>query len=314
MIQRNTATYSFRIRLKCSPTDRIQYDGNELRLPGDESVSLRSSPRELPLKDAEYLVLVGDGYDSDVAARAAGERYRGILAVALATMRVGADFGTRAAGSGATAEGIKWLEAQHGERVLNDVHGLMVYETSPAPKFFRMNANMVRGVNADSFRAAVQAVLSQSRPLTEREDLAFTLFNASFFQPTADTRFILLVMAIEALIEPEPRSVEAQAHVKEMVAQTKQAALPDAERASMVGTLRWLMKESIAQAGRRLVTARLGARIYEQKPAPQYFTYVYQMRSNLVHGNLPYPTFNDVAAAAANLELFVSDLLTSPFT
>ena len=53
------------------------------------------------------------------------------------------------------------------------------------------------------------------------------------------------------------------------------------------------------------------------KPAPidvaaVGISHVYQLRSNLVHGNLPYPTFETVGAVAGALEVFVSDLLTVP--
>lgn len=211
------------------------------------------------------------------------------------------------------AEGLKLLEQQHGQRMLNDVHGLMTYVEHPPPKFALFKANMLRGANLQVFKDSFHLAAAAKPVFSQRERLAFVLFNASFFQPTADSRFLLLVVAIEALIEPEARSGEAQAHVKSLIAATNAAAIPDAEKASMVGTLRWLANESISQAGRRLVTSRLGTRQYEKHSAAAFFTLAYQMRSNLVHGNLPYPTFEAVSAIAAPLEVFVSDLLTQPF-
>lgn len=53
--------------------------------------------------------------------------------------------------------------------------------------------------------------------------------------------------------------------------------------------------------------------MYESRSAKVFFAYCYQMRSNLVHGNLPYPTFEEVSRVCGALEVFVSDLLTSPF-
>jgi hypothetical protein len=52
--------------------------------------------------------------------------------------------------------------------------------------------------------------------------------------------------------------------------------------------------------------------VYGDRTAPDFFSYCYQMRSNLVHGNLPVPTFEEVGGVAATLEVFVSDLLTGP--
>jgi hypothetical protein len=308
-------SYTFRLRFDRSPTDTVECTETGIFLCGEaESVEvfLRNKTSGQPIKEAQQLVLVGSGYATEAEAKDAGEFYEVALMVALARVRVGADFGSRAAKGAFTGEGLKLLEQQHGKRILNDVHGLMVYEAEPRPGFAQTKANMLRGVNQESFLQAFNGAVVMHPKLTEREQLAFSLFNASFFQPTADSRFLLLVMSIEVLIEPAPRSIESQSHVKSLIAATKAASIPSEERESMLGTIRWLAKESINKAGRRLVTSRLGTRQYEGRSAADFFTHVYNMRSNLVHGNMPYPTFDMVGAVAAPLEVFVSELLTVP--
>ncbi len=205
------------------------------------------------------------------------------------------------------------VEQLSGQRTLNDFHGLMAYPCAITPSFVKTNFQLGYAVATESFESAMQAAIAAQIVLTERERLAFTLFNASFFRQTADSRFLLLAMAIEALIEPATRSAESSSHVEALIALTKSASLPRAERDSMIGTLKWLSKESITQAGKRLVLSRLGERQYNGQAAPAFFSRVYSERSNLVHGNLPYPSLSSVGALAATLEVFVSDLLTSPF-
>lgn len=308
-------TYSFRIRFNRSPTDTIQTDATELLVPVPDkgvSVALRNPEADQPIKDAEQLALHGSGYSSDEEATEAGERYQLALMVALARVRVGADFGNRAAKGAYTEHGLKWLEQQIGQRVLNSVHGMMVFRSDPKPRFALTNAKMVRGTNADVFQAVLLDAIEKQPSLTEQEKLAFSLFNASFFQPTADSRFLLLLMAVEALIEPALRSSEVRDHVHQLIAQTQTAAIPDVEKDSMLGALPRLLRESINQAGKRLVSSRLGNRRYSEKPATDFFSHCYQLRSNLVHGVLPYPTFEEVGNVAGTLEVFVSDLLTSP--
>jgi hypothetical protein len=308
-------SYSFRIRVDRSPTDTIECAESELSLvehTGPVSVSLRNKTSDQPLKEAQHFVLFGMGFATEAAAKSAGEAYELVLMVALARVRVGADFGYRAAKGSFTSEGLKWLEQQPNERILNDVHGLMVYTADPKPRFALAKANVLRGASKEAFLHAFKAAEIAEPRISDRDRLAFSLFNASFFQPTADSRFLLLVMSVEALIELAPRSAESQSHVKSLIATTKAALIPTEERESMLGAIRWLSKESINQAGRRLVTARLGVRQYEGRTASDFFSHVYQMRSNLVHGNLPYPTFEMVGAAAAPLEVFVSELLTAP--
>lgn len=284
-----------------------------MSVPGESaSIALKNLTPKQPIKDAEQLALTGHGYASSHDALEAGRKYQSALMVALARVRVGADFGQRAAKGVYTEHGLKWLEQQVGHRVLNSVHGLMIFATDPKPRFAAANARMVRGTNADAFQTLLLEAIEKRPVLSNREQLAFSLFNASFFQPSADSRFILLVMAIEALIEPLQRSPEARSHAEQLIAQTKSAKIPAAEQESMLGSLRWLLQESINQAGRRLVAARLGEREYGEMSASKFFSHAYQLRSNLVHGNLPYPTFEQVGSICGPLEVFVSDLLTSP--
>ena len=310
-----TDRFAFRIRVDRSPSDTIECAESELSLlkhADTVRISLKSTTPDQPLKESQHFVLVGKGYATASEAKSAGESYGVVFMVALARVRVGADFGSRATKGSFTDEGLKWLEQQHGERILNDEHCLMVFAAEPKPRFVRFKANMLRGISREAFLHAFAAAEKVQPQINDRERLAFSLFNASFFQPTADSRFLLLVMSIEAIIDPAPRSTEAQSHVMSLIAATNAASIPPEERESMLGAIRWLRKESINQAGRRIVTTRLGMRQYEGRSAPDFFSHVYQMRSNLVHGNLPYPTFEMVGAAAAPLEVFVSDLLTIP--
>lgn len=308
--------YSFRIRFNRSPTDCIQTDASELILPAPDtrhSLVLRARQKVTPIRESDQRVVVGSGYECAAEAETAGQEISNVLTVALARVRVGADFGHRAAKGVFTEYGLRWVQEQIGQRALNNVHGLMVYESSPDPKFVSADGmKLTRGTTPEAFAKAFGTALNISPSISERDSLAYTLFNASFFQATSDTRFLLLVMAVEALIDPARRSDEAVAHVDNLIAQTKSSLLPELEKSSMLGSLRWLRRESINQAGKRLAAGRLGSRRYSEMSAPEYFSYCYQLRSNLVHGNVPAPAFDDIGSVAATLEVFVSDLLTSP--
>lgn len=188
----------------------------------------------------------------------------------------------------------------------------MAFESEPKPRFALIKAEPLRGVNKESFESTFLAAASCASRLSEREAVAFSLFNDSFFRQSADSRFLLLMMAIEALLELRPRSDASKLHVEAMIAHTQSAALPSEEKASMIGAIRWLRNESISQAGRHIADERLGTRTYMDMPAPKFFTHCYGMRSALVHGSLPFPTFEQVSRIVGQLESFVSDLLTVP--
>lgn len=308
-------SFSFRIRFDRSPTDTVQTEANEIALPHDEAPSplrLHNPEPGGSILQATQLALTGDGYPSHEAALASGQKYQSALMIALARHRIGADFGLRAPKGFVTDHGLTLLQQQLGQRVLNNVHGLMAFETEPRPRFALMNASPLRGVNQKAFEAVFSTAASARPQLTERESVAFSLFNASFFRQSADSRFLLLMMAIEALLDLCSRSDAARSHVDSLIQQTKNSELPQEDKASMIGSLRWLASESISQAGRHLSQARLGERTYKEMPAAKFFTYCYGLRSALVHGSIPYPTFDQVSSAVGQLECFVSDLLTAP--
>lgn len=49
--------------------------------------------------------------------------------------------------------------------------------------------------------------------MTEREQLAYALYSASFSESSADARFVMLMMAAETLIKPQPRSETVAEHL-----------------------------------------------------------------------------------------------------
>lgn len=279
---------------------------------GDQ-VILKNPIVDQPIKDAEQLVLVGSGYLSEGEAFQAGNNFEAALKVALTRGRIGADFCERGAKSAYTAYGLSMLEKQRGNKVLNNTHGLMVFPTEPKPHFVSTVMVAIRGLNAQVFIADFISCLAHPPCLTAQDLLAFSLFHGALFQPTADGRFLLLVMAVEALIEPARRSEETVNYVDSMIAQTRTAHIPEVEKESILGSLRGLRNESISKAGQSFALSRLGGQLYDKRTAPEFFLYAYRLRSNLVHGNLPAPTFDEIVSVTGTLELFVSDLLTSPF-
>jgi hypothetical protein len=87
------------------------------------------------------------------------------------------------------------------------------------------------------------------------------------------------------------------------------SALQRREIDSLVGALRKLREESITNAGRRFA-ATLGDRRYMEEEPAQFFSRTYDLRSRLVHGGVPRPTFGEVNQRVGHLELFVGDLLS----
>lgn len=265
------------------------------------------------IKDSDRLSLVGEGFDTEQAATAVGDRYARALLRTMAHVRVGVDFRGRAPKSAFTKYGLEWFESQRSERVLNDMHGMMVFVAEPWPRFASMTGTAVRGTPQDRFERTFRRGLESDLPITPKEQIAFELFNGSFFQPSADARFLLRVMTVEVLLEPRPRPDPVRRHVESLITATEaESSLPIAERESLLGSLRWLRQESIRRAGKHLAESRLAGRQYLDRSPEEFFSDCYTVRSNMVHGLLLFPSREVVDRLSAGLALFISDLLADP--
>jgi hypothetical protein len=306
--------FCFRLKFRLPPHIGIQVEDSIWPLvPAGETpfVLLRAIPDDVPIKNAEWLVVRGEPYENGDLAKQAGETWQAALEIAFAAQRIGADFGLWGPTGGFTQTGLDLLQEQSGERVLNDDHGLSVFECEPKPKFAGLTVEPRIERHAGNLRKALDAARGRRPQLEETRSIAFHLFSSSLFTPAADARLLLLMMAIETLIELGPRPEPAMSHVRNLIQRTEAAEMNEENRASLLGSLNLLRKESISAAGRRLAS-RLEPRAYMDRSPVEFFTYCYQLRGSLVHGDVPRPAVGKVAVAAGFLEQFVGDLLTLP--
>ena len=276
----------------------------------DRRVWLKSSAADGErLCDATHLVVRGEGYASTQEAAREGEHWRDAISRAFARVHLAADFGDRTPSGIVTKAGEALLSEQRGHPVLGDQPGVTVFEDLPGLRFVKFDAQACMRPSEERSRLVLAEAARHEDPLAGRERLAFDLYSASFFQPSADARLLMLMMAVEPLLELQPRSERVRQHVTELIEATEtNTSLSESERASLRGSLIWLLDESIGQAGRRLART-LEPRRYDGKAPAALFTRCYEVRSALVHGHVPRPDRGDVDVLAADLETLVGDLL-----
>lgn len=186
-----------------------------------------------------------------------------------------------------------------------------MYESIPTPQFVSSSSFHSQYTLQEKFLETFTHIANCSFELTSKERLSLEFFHASFFQQSIDARFLLLVTAIEALIETRQRSDEAVKHVDHLIQLTHESnSLDRKEKDSLVGSLRWLRQQSINQAGRELASTKLGGRTYMNLSASDFFRRCYDIRSRLVHGSTPPPSvLSEIGEFETPLKRFVSDLL-----
>ncbi len=191
-------SYAFRARFRVPVRAQLSATGNEVSLSEWEDVRLVAGVKDQSLTDAEWVLVIGCGYESEEVAEQAAARWRGYIERGFARVSVPADFGART--GVLTYAGQQMYEEQVGERVLNET-ALNVFDEDPWPRFARVGpASVVVGRNFAVVLGAIKAAAERDLRVPEQEALAYNLFSASFSQPQEDARFMMLMMATETLI------------------------------------------------------------------------------------------------------------------
>jgi hypothetical protein len=306
-----TKKYNFRIRFNVTSRVHIETDQTKLFLlkePGAYDVYLKTE-RGKTFLTASKLSLFGGPFATKEAARIEGKKWREIAEIAFACTGLAADFGDRASKSSFTKAGLADAAKQHGQRVLDDIHGLDVYDISPAPLFISMNMHLKIGIPADILIDVVQDTLKKNVSNNDAERLAYDLYSASFDLKFPDARFLTLMMAVETLAERKNRPEESVTIIETLRKVVKDSGINERQRDSILSSLKDLKLQSIGDACKELVKPLEEIR-YSNLPPDKFITECYRLRSKLVHGSNPRPSREDVDALAAVLEILVSHLLS----
>ncbi len=279
-------SYTFRLRFKKSERKKLGIDEEEIVIEDRQNIKIiiRSAQREKAIKDSDELILKGIGYDTEEIAKKAGQESRDILTLAFSQLNFPANFGDRSAHGKFFEAGLKMLEAECSGAVINDMHGLQTYPTTLNPKFAKfgdLRAFVTTG--SDKSISTIIAAFCKPFPITDRKRLAYELFSASMFGNYVDSRFLLLMMAVETLIEQNKRPADELEQIDKLIDITSQSEINGKE--SLTGRLQSLKTESVGSAGRRLAS-RL-SNIYLGMSSSKFFTQCYEVRSKLVHGAVP---------------------------
>jgi hypothetical protein len=309
-------TFDFRVRFNFGQQDHINEPAEQIVVAEDEGGSqllLKSGESGVAIKDRSAAALFGGPYDSEEAARTAAERARRALLIWAVRERVGIDLGDGKRRGGLTNHGREYFEAQLGVPIRDDVHGVDVFAHRENQRFFKINMSASVGKSSTTFVEMVAKHFSQPLDLSEKQVVAGELYCSSFFDVSFRSRFITLVTAIEALIETQPRTREAVDLVDQLVNAVIAANIDEATRSAIKGSLQWLRRESIGQGGRRLTSDLLSGREYDARQPEKFFSFCYELRSEILHDGRVHDQSIDIHEAANTLSRFVADLLLASF-
>lgn len=270
--------------------------------------TLGQQQETLPLARTRRAVIKGIGYATEAEAQEAAKFWRASFMATFAAMRIGVDFGDRAARSTSwSRNAIAAVSKQSGRPAFNYQGGILIYESNSPPIF--MPTFSAEGTVAGPPRLPAALANARSRGgLSEERQVTYDLFSTALGLASGDAQYAMLMAALETMIKPQPRSQEAVKHVSKLMELTRQSGLPKKEIESLTGSIKWLYQESISQAGKK-IAATLEPRRYMNERPEAFFRGCYEIRSRLLHGQAPLPSALAVRSRIPYLIEFVADLI-----
>jgi hypothetical protein len=303
--------YDFRLRFNFPETYHINSEADKLELldlSSGEKLTLVSGSSGAPISEQNKAAVIGKSFTSKDKAGVAAEKCKRTLLYWAIEQRLGIDFGGKQR-SWFTDAGLARLEEKLGCPVRNDIHGIDVYEHVEKLKFVSFNAEAKLGKDPKKLIDTFKREYINNRVFTEKQLLASEIYASSFFDVSARSRFITLVTAVEALLEPLKRSDEVEALVEEFKDKIQQSIVDENTRDSIIGGLERLKDQSIGQAGRELSRQLLPNELFDGQASADFFNRCYRLRSQILHDGTVKEKEVDIGKLANVMEAFVHKLL-----
>ncbi len=307
--------FEFRLRFNMLKGDHLQSDEEELELlitERGQRIRLRAGSRGSPINTSSEISITGGPYDSENEARHTANCARQAIVVWAVKQRLGVDFGDGKLRSLMTDFGKQHYERQLGRPIRNDRLGIDIYEIQEGLLFASVSLDAAVSKSAETFVAEFRHGITKPLNLSEKQRLSAELYGLSFFDMSFRSRFITLVTAVEALLDPATRSGNVQPFVDDVKDTLSDLDIDGGTKLSMTSSLERMKYDSIGQAGRSLADALLGDREYAGVKPGKFFNRCYKLRSEIVHRGASDPSV-DLLQESNALQAFVADLLLASF-
>ena len=189
---------------------------------------------------------------------------------------------------------------------MNDSWDVLTFETEPRPRFIRGHAEGVARVHPTVARAALDGVAGLVRPGPDQTAVHLYAV-AARAADVADSRLVLLVAALESLIDRPERSAASIAHIERLAKMTRQDdELPVDERQALSNGIAGMRRVSSRSAA--LATADTIAEWPFSMSPRRLVARAFELRHAIVHGGVR-ADINEVGIVAAELQALVGELI-----
>lgn len=317
-------TFAFRLRFHTSHKGMIGGATKDLafQLPNGRPATLVGKDAEV-ISESKVFLIVSGGYEKREEALEYGKKVRDAVLFFGVKFSMGVDVGNddldgeaRNKPRGGWSQHAKdHVLRETGMRLEDDTHGVMVFsEESPVvcPSISCMI--LVAPKTADFFIEKLHENISSQNVAESQIRLAMELLTASHFESSSRARFLTLVLAAEALLKPDDRSQAVRSLIDQINEAVKKSEIHQEEQDSIIGSLKWLYKDSISLSLRKMANKYLEGKTYDGLRAEKFINTCYKARSKLVHKGIVDDSKHDIGVLAANLQTYLSDMLVTIYT
>lgn len=337
--------FSFRIRFFLAEDSRINHDEPKLEIPlnksSDQFLLLESYPtdnckallgnltnRKNPIESTTHLILTGPEYSNRKEASKQGELAKKALWLTGLQNQLGLDLGRDTSPITINKDYKKSIEKElnHEVQIREDKLGLDVYKTEPNPIFVRGSFTATGKSSAERIESDLFKNFLAAGKIPKGLKLATELHNLSKRTASDSTRLMALVSAVENLSDREKRPPPLVAHIDHLMSKTgdlKEDLLEDnqlewsenkihREIKKLRDYIGGAKRHSISFSARKLIGEKLGRKKYAGKPAVDFFSECYQIRSKLTHGG-PNSVEKNLKQLSNELDSMVRDLVSKLF-
>ena len=262
----SSAPYRFRLRLACKRTGTFAFATPSVSIPVSDGLTLELSARNAEsLDEATNFHLDGGGFPSADEARRAAEALRIRLRLLNAILGLGLNIPADDKVSAQVSEEIKAkLKSEQNATVVDSIWGVSVYPDDGLHCEYVLSGNIVVKPNDPSYIAeGLRNIWGLEISLDSASEVALHILCLATQETSDKATFLTNYLALEQLVDREPRSNAARAIISRFQEELTSAAtidksLSETEVRSLSGALASLDEESFPSAlnrlGRRIAT------------------------------------------------------------
>jgi len=255
------------------------------------------------------LALKSGPFESASEAEASGQKVLAGLVLASLRGAYGVSIQAQVPGGGVTNYGKKTLGAGRFDAIFDDAYGLTIFEDPGRAAFVRIGEMRLSiAARETAFVETWSAAATAAVRWDDRTLIGYDLYASSRFENSTRARFLLLIMAIEALVEQSRRSESEVALIERLLHTINDARLPTEQSAPLLSGVGMLKNVSISHACRSHLGRSIAARIVTDPEAAEHFTACYRIRGQIVHGGAT-PSASQLSDHSSRMETTVRELL-----